>query len=178
MCSGGTVCEDPRVSGYDAGAWSDFSVGLAGAAAALTGLLFVAVSINLERIVRFPTLPRLAASTLTLFATVLVGALVILIPGQSAEALGLELLALGLAVGVPLVWAQTRPPRRIPETSLLDWLATRLAPAGLVPALTAVAGVGLLTTSLGGLYLFAAAAVVAVAAGLVGAWVLLVEIQR
>jgi hypothetical protein len=47
-----------------------------------------------------------------------------------------------------------------------------------VPALTAVAGVGLLTTSLGGLYLFAAAAVVAVAAGLVGAWVLLVEIQR
>jgi modulator of FtsH protease len=159
-------------------AWSDFAVGLAGAAAALTGLLFVAVSINIERVVVLPTLARLAASTLTLFAMLLVGALVILVPGQSPTALGVELLVLGVGAGTPLVIAQLRRPRRSPQTSRLDWAVTRLAPAVVVPALTAMAGLAALSTAPGGLLWFAGAAVVALIAGLIGAWILLVEILR
>mgnify|MGYP003611234425 CR=1 FL=1 len=158
--------------------WSDYAVGLAGAAAALTGLLFVAVSINVERIVALPTLARFAATTLTLFALILIGALFILIPGQSPTALGVELLVLGLGAGIPLVWAQLRRPRRSEQTSRLDWVATRLAPAVLVPALTAAAGLALLSTLPGGLFWFAGAAAMALIAGLIGAWVLLVEVLR
>jgi modulator of FtsH protease len=166
------------MSGYDVAAWSDFAVGLAGATAALTGLLFVGVSINLATILALPTLPRLAATTLTLFGTILLGSVLVLIPGQGTTALGVELAALGLAVGVPLLWAQTRPPRRTEHTPVFDWLATRLAPAVLVPALTFVSGITLALTTGGGLYWFAGAAAVAIGAGLVGAWILLVEIQR
>ena len=166
------------MTGDEIASWSDFAVGLAGAAAALTGLLFVAVSINIERVVSVPTLARLAASTLTLFATVLVGALLILIPAQGPSALGLELGALGVATGVPLVWAQLRRPRRSEQTSQLDWVATRLAPSIAVPGLTAAAGVAVLSAAPGGLYWFAGAAVVALVAGLIGAWILLVEILR
>jgi hypothetical protein len=38
---------------YDPAEWHDFAVAAAGAAAALTGLPFVAISINLDRILQF-----------------------------------------------------------------------------------------------------------------------------
>lgn len=166
------------MTGDEIAAWSDYAVGLAGAAAALTGLLFVAVSINVERIVTLPTLARFAATTLTLFALILIGALLVLIPGQSPTALGVELIVLGFAAGVPLVASQLRRPRRSDQTSRLDWAITRLAPAALVPLLTALAGAAVLSAVPGGLFWFAGAAVMALVAGLIGAWVLLVEILR
>ncbi|SNS82262.1 hypothetical protein SAMN04488107_3903 [Geodermatophilus saharensis] len=59
MEAGGTDAHRPE-------AWHDLAVAAVGATAALTGLLFVAVSTNLDRILAFPTLPRRAAATLGL----------------------------------------------------------------------------------------------------------------
>ena len=46
--------------------WSNFFVAEVGAAAALTGLVMVAVSINLAQVLAVPTLPGRAAETLFL----------------------------------------------------------------------------------------------------------------
>ena len=84
--------------------WESFYVAEAGASAALAGLLFVAVSINLERILKFPYLPNRALEALGLLVLVLVIASLMLVPGQSKIAIGIELLAIGIPAWAVLTW--------------------------------------------------------------------------
>jgi len=165
------------VSAYEAKGWSDFGVAVAGAGAALAGLLFVALSINLDRILAGDRLTARAGSTLVLLTTPLVIALLLLIPGQSDVALGWELVLLGVAAGSAL--AALNPPwLRSPEQPLFWWVLTTATPTVLLSASAIVAGIGTMTESLGGLYWLPAGLIVALVAALENAWVLLVEILR
>ena len=84
--------------GYDPAAWQVFCEALVGAAAALTGLLFVAVSINLENILKRPNfLPPRAAETLAAVLVVLMSCALTLVP-QNTRLLGVELLVIALAL--------------------------------------------------------------------------------
>jgi modulator of FtsH protease len=87
---------------YSARDWTAMFAASAGASAALTGLLFVAVSVNIERILDFSGLPERALQTLLMLLSAVIISLAVLIPGQSAAALGVELLALSVASGVAL----------------------------------------------------------------------------
>jgi hypothetical protein len=165
------------VSAYEAKGWSDFGVAVAGAGAALAGLLFVALSINLDRILAGYRLTARAGSTLVLLATPLVIALLLLIPDQSDVALGVELVLLGVVAGGAL--AALNPPwRRAPEQHLFWWVITNGTPTVLLSASAIVAGIGTMTESLGGLYWLPVGVIVALLAALENAWVLLVEILR
>ena len=103
---------------YAAEHWADFGVATTGAAAALAGLLFVAISINIERILQFPGLPHRAAQTLILFALPLVTALLLIVPGQPRAALGGELLVIGLATGTFMLVTDARVPLSEQETRI------------------------------------------------------------
>jgi hypothetical protein len=163
------------VFAYDPSEWSDLFVAAAGASAALAGLLFVAVSINIERILQFAGLPERALETVLLLMTVLLVSLFGLIPGQSNGALGLELLGLGLVVGagVARLPLRTGSPQDGPVPVLARWAIRALA---LLPVL--VGGASLLAESGGGLYWVVAGMVFAVVGAVASAWVLLVEILR
>lgn len=163
------------MTAYRAAEWSDLFVAMAGASAALGGLLFVAVSINIERILQFEGLPERGQETLLLLIAVLLASLVGLIPGQSEAALGAELLAIGLATGalvarLPTASAAVTIPRS------WRWLRRALRFAAIVPF--AVGGASLLLEAGGGLYWIAGAIVFALLGALINAWVLLVEILR
>ena len=69
---------------YAAERWTDFGVGVAGASAALAGLVFVAVSINLSEILKYRNLPGRAALTLILFVTPLIVGFCCWCPGSPA----------------------------------------------------------------------------------------------
>jgi hypothetical protein len=165
------------VSAYEAQAWSDFGVAVAGACAALAGLLFVALSINLDRILAGYRLTARAGSTLILLGAPLVIALLLLIPDQGHVALGRELLVLGVVSGGTL--AVLNPPwLRAAEQPLFWWAAITATPILLLTASAIIAGIGTMTESLGGLYWLPAGVIVALVAALENAWVLLVEILR
>jgi modulator of FtsH protease len=73
---------------HDRGQWQDFAVGVAGAAAALAGLLVVAISINVREILASRYLPPRAGGALVMLTTPLVLGLLLLIPGQSVDVPG------------------------------------------------------------------------------------------
>jgi hypothetical protein len=83
------------LSAYDIAGWAGFLAVVAGVAATLTGLIFVAVSINLARILEFPGLPERAAETIVQLLGAMIIALIGLVPGQSALVLGVELAGAG-----------------------------------------------------------------------------------
>jgi hypothetical protein len=165
------------VFAYDPSEWSDLFVAAAGASAALAGLLFVAVSINLDRIIGEAGLPDRALETVLLLVLVLLASIVGLIPGQSTGALGIELLFVSLTIALVIGRMPTvgrasgfDPPR--------SWVWTRwgLRLAGTVPFV--LGGASLLLEAGGGLYWVVAGVVFATVGAISNAWVLLVEILR
>ncbi len=69
-----------RVTLYDATQWHELFVASAGAAAALAGLVFVAVSINVERIIAVRGLPERALQAFLLLLSAVVVSIVGLVP--------------------------------------------------------------------------------------------------
>jgi hypothetical protein len=164
------------MSAYEVADWHEFAVATVGAAATLTGLLFVAISINLDRILEIERLPRRAAGTLALLLALLVAALFVLAPGQDHVAVAAELCATGVALGAVAGFVAVRTTRSAGDP--LKWTVAPLATL-LIPAVALlVAGVTLGITSGGGLYWFLVAAVVGFAGAVGDAWVLLVEVKR
>jgi hypothetical protein len=155
--------------------WSNFFVGELGAAAALTGLLFVAVSINLTRILQFPHLPARAAEALLALISVLGVTTFALVPRQSSAAYGVEIGATGL-----VTWAihtrymiRSRKFDRQYVGFVSRFLGNQLPPLPFV-----IAGALLIAGRPAGVYWIVPGTLLSFAAGIFGAWVLLIEIQR
>jgi hypothetical protein len=164
------------VNAYDPAAWGDFALAAAGAAASLTGLIFVAVSINLRQILDGGRFPGRAAQTLAVLMCLVVVTLFVLMPGQSAAALGFEVIGAAALVALPtVVWAATAT---WPDDEPRHWRWFAVLSALLPMGLLLVGGTALAAGSFGGLYWLGAAVVVGLAAGVFNAWVLLVEINR
>jgi hypothetical protein len=164
------------VAAYDPSAWSELFVATAGACAALAGLVFVAVSINVERILAFEGLPERGLETVLLLLGAVVMSIAGLIPGQSTTALGVEMLSLSVlnAGVISRLSMRSLPPGVEPRR----WIASRvmLRAIGTVPFI--IGAVTLLAEAGGGLYWTAAGIVGATVGAVLNAWVLLVEILR
>ena len=162
---------------YDAAGWDGFGTTAATAAATLTGLLFVAVSINLKQILNERNLPGRAAQTLVFFGLPLIFALLLVVPDQARAALGGELIATGVFAWATAVVIDYRAGRSEYEPA---WSrpVTRVVPMAVSGACVIVAGVSEVAGAGGGLYWLVPATMLAILAGLVNTWVLLVEIMR
>lgn len=170
-----TVLARGPAAAYDSAAWASFAVAAVGAAAALAGLLVVACSININRVIEMPSVVSRMAASLALFTGVLTAATVLLVPGQERHVAGIELAAVGGAMLAAtarnhgLRAARPEYRRNALGAALFSVVASLFVmAAGSLYA----AGAG------GGLYWLFPGVVVAFAVGLFNAWVALVEILR
>ena len=152
--------------------WSDFFAAEVGASAALAGLLFVAVSINLRQIVKFPHLPTRALEALATLLCVLVISTFALVPGQTDLVHGLEMGGTGLLTwGIQTV-ALTHTRKSGYET-FLRYFLNQVPPLPFV-----VGGILLAFGYYSGTYWVVPGTLLCILSGVYCAWILLVEIQR
>lgn len=164
------------MAGLQPDAWSDFFVATAGAAAALAGLLFVAVSINLSQILEYKGLPERALETLTMLLSVLIVSLLSLAPGLSNRTLGIMLLVEGILLSTALVKFQIAV--KPPEGENRSWRASRVSTSLAVGLPILIGALSLMRDDGGGLYWILGGVIAAFIGAVGNAWVLLVEIQR
>jgi hypothetical protein len=153
--------------------WGDFATIAGSASGALTGLLFVAVSLNRERVAAHPALRSQAGQTLVLFGLPLIISIVLVIPGTPGWVLGLELvvIAIGCGVAMGMIAHGRHPEGDGPEdrlARLLDSVSLNL----LTMLLVLVAGCIQLAGD-DGLYWLGPAVVVALLNGVTNAWLFL-----
>jgi modulator of FtsH protease len=106
---------------YEADSWHDFFVATAGAGAALTGLLFVAISLHIRYVATDPKYRGMARGSLAGLVMVVVLSLIVLIH-QPSTWLGLELAAAGVLyvpIGAGMQAASTRSARGTSPRSTL-----------------------------------------------------------
>jgi hypothetical protein len=159
--------------------WATFATVAGGAAAGLTGLLFVAVSIRVDVIAKSQELRTRAAQTLALFVTVLFIAVLLSIPDQAQAVLGSELIALGLlngAVNLALNRRALSSPAAGGTERAVAVLLDAVAPNAVTSILTAIAGILLLAGVDAGLDVLVLPVLFALAGGVWSAWLLLTKI--
>jgi hypothetical protein len=153
--------------------WHDFGVTIGGLAGALTGLLFVAVSIKSDTLAKSRSLRSRAAQTLVLFMTSVLAAIFLVAP-QPDGALGGELIALAAASGATLFVLDRRGGHD--ETNRVARYIERASPNSITSVLFGVAGITFLAAAGGGLYWLVPAVVTGLAGGVINAWLFLVRV--
>src|ERR1700737_1723255 len=90
---------------YDPAAWHDYFMVGGGGAAALTGLVFVAMSLHLDQIALNAAHRHRARTVLTGLTAVFIRCALVLMAKQSGQAVAVELIGVLLAVEFVLYWS-------------------------------------------------------------------------
>ena len=165
------------MDGYSLADWGLAFTATAGAAAALTGLLFVALSINLKQIVANPGLVARAIEVMIVLSAALMLSTLLLMPGQPNGVAAAEMVVVGVSVSAVTARIQLRTDRKALGISGRAF-TSRVMGSHTGPLFLLVGAVSLMTQTGGGLYWVVPALLAMIAVSIIGAWVMLVEILR
>ncbi len=165
---------------YDPQSWQNFYVMTGSAAAALTGLLFVAMTLHARAIIRHPFFVRRAVGTLVSLTTQLLIAAAVLVPGQQLFWLGIEVEVAAAFFLVLSIMNFTR------SRGYVTGLTSRSRPRALVEVvggsiwigLFLATGISLIVHAGGGFYLLAAVMAFMFGWNIYTAWTLITEVSE
>jgi hypothetical protein len=157
--------------------WHDLFSATAGSAAAITGLIFVGVSINLKRIFSIPNLPDRALLSLIFLTTILVMSMFFLVSKQPLSILGAEVLFFGLTSWLAMTILDVSIIRKTKAAYkrlyYFHLVANQLA---MLPYV--IAGALILISQKIGVYWIVPGFILCFVKSIWDAWVLLVEVNR
>jgi hypothetical protein len=156
--------------------WNNFFVMVGGGAAALAGLIFVAMSINPAMIIQNSTHKNRAINMLTGFIAVFMACSFELIGNQNLRALGVEWLALWLIATAIFIRGYVIAIRS--GMSSIGLTAPRLAGGTLCYVAEVIGAIFLILGQSAGLYIAAVATIVLFGFLISGAWLLIIGIYE
>jgi len=153
--------------------WTNFFLLVGTGAATLTGLVFVAMSLNLKVIAQDATHRYRAIGTLTGLAADFLRCTIVLMGGQGHKSVGLELLTVSFLASIVYVNGYIKASKIARGASLLRTTSgTTLYLIEMIGAIILISG------SIGGLYIAAIALVVNTCYMISGAWLLLMGVHQ
>jgi hypothetical protein len=159
--------------GYTTATWLNFGEALAPVAGALTGLLFVALSVKADVFAASRSLSSRAGETLVLFMISVLIAVVLVAP-QPPAALGWELLAVAVVSGL-ILFILDRRAGHASRAGVARYVE-RFSPNTITAVLVGVAGLTFLLKAGGGLYWLIPAAVASLVGGVINTWQFLIRV--
>jgi hypothetical protein len=147
--------------------WTTFAALTGGAAAGLTGLIFIVVAFRFDTIAVSQEYRNRAAQALSLFSTVTVVAALVTVP-QSNEALGIEMMLVALIITTLLTSLDAAAREQAARASIDLVIGQTLFVAGI-----ALGGLFVLLGWNWGMYFYSASAIVGLVWGVYGAWIFL-----
>jgi hypothetical protein len=155
--------------------WHDFFVTVGGGAAVLTGLVFVAMSLNISVIKEDATHRYRAIGTLTGMTAVFVICVLALMGGQDHRAVGAEWFVVAAVAAVVYVYGYVQA---VKLGGTERWLrANRVLAAGVCYVAELVGAALLIGGVVAGLYIAAVTMIVLLAFMISGAWLLIIGVS-
>jgi hypothetical protein len=159
---------------YRIEAWQLLFSTLANATAALVGLLFIALSLNLRTIIKVPLHTARAREAVAGMLGLLFISVLMLIPGQGRLVLGSEMIVGSLIFLGLGVWLRANTLSKVPRREWTGLILRHvLVNLGMVALL--IAGISLIAERGGGLYWLVPTILLNLATSLYNAWILMVR---
>jgi hypothetical protein len=157
--------------------WDSFFVAETAAAAALLGLLFVAISINLKQVLEAGGLTDRALAALLLLLAILILGLLLSMPGQPLWILGVETVAVCIITGVIGTVLGLHGLRRADKQYWANFFWNVVSFLGVLAAIV-IGGVLMFAGGEAGFYWIAIGMCLALIKAVSEGWIFLVEINR
>lgn len=158
--------------------WHDLFMATAGASGALLGLIFVALSISVAKIISIENLTAIALQPIHLLLSILILSIFMLFPHQSYITLGCEIGATGFILWLITLIGDLHIYKSFTDTAKKKAYMSNIIVSQFITVLIMLSGVFIITYGQMGIRLLVFGIIFSFIKGVINSWAILIELNR